>query len=194
MSESSAASTPDPFPRTRRWLGIGCVAALIVTLIIAWFAFDLSGSRGRREFKERAIAQIERRWNDKAWLEAETPRLRTKAWPGEGAWYSDELILLKNGEWIICQSVCPKEQNTTARKDLFIGRGSDGKWYYSSFHFCVGKCVLAMESWQPASLNEFVVGYWLEPFDGKSDDCFKPTWTDGAYGPARLQSQEAGTR
>ena len=189
MSESNAASTPDPFPRTRRWLGIGCALALIVTLAIAWFPFDISGSRGRREFKERAIAQIERRWNDKAWLEAEIARIKAKAGRHEGNWFSDELLLAKNGEWMVCQSVCPKEQNTTVKKDLFIGRGSDGKWYYSSFHFCVGKCVLEMEGWQPESLNEFVVAYCLEPFDGRSDDCFKPTWKGGAYGQAKLQSQ-----
>ena len=182
------------FGATRKWLIIGCVAALIAVLASAWFAFDISGSRGRREFKRQAIAQIQRRIPDKVWLDAEIARLATNARPSEGTWYSDELILAKNGEWIICQSVCPKEQNTTVKQDLFIGRGSDGKWYYSSFHFCVGKCVLAMEQWQPASLNEFVVAYCLEPFDGRSDDCFRATWTGGAYGQAKLQAQTAGGR
>lgn len=77
-----------------------------------------------------------------------------------------------------------KEQNTSVRKDIFIGHGSDGKWYYSTFHFCVEKCVLQMEP-QPDSLAQLVNGYWLVPFDGKSDDCLKITWDGGAFGSDR---------
>lgn len=99
---------------------------------------------------------------------------------------------MKNGDWIVCQNVCAKEQNTGVKNDLFIGRGSDGKWYYSTFHFCVGKCVLQMER-QPDSLAQFIDGYWLAPFDGKSDDSLKVTWDGGPYGDFKVQPASAGS-
>jgi hypothetical protein len=103
---------------------------------------------------------------------------------------ADGSAFMKNGDWIVCQNVCAKEQNPAVKKDLFVGRGSDGKWYYSTFHFCVGKCVLQMER-QPDSLAQFVDAYWLAAFDGKSDESLKVTWNFGPYGDLKLQPASA---
>jgi len=98
---------------------------------------------------------------------------------------------MKNGDWIACQNICSKEDSRV--QDLFIGRASDGKWYYSTFHFCIGMTVLRdMEQWQPDSLAQFVDAYWLVPFDGRSDECLKATWTRAEpYGLDKVQM--AGT-
>jgi hypothetical protein len=98
----------------------------------------------------------------------------------------DEMLVMENGEWMICQNVCSKEQSTAVKRDLFIGRGSDEKWYYSTFHFCVGKSVLRMER-QPDSLAQFVDGYWLAPFEVESDKSLDVTWDGGPYGDEKLQ-------
>jgi hypothetical protein len=167
-------------------IGIAVVGALGV----AWSQSDPLRSTARRQWKDRAIAQIERRLNDKPWLDAEVSRLRSAAatQPHRGVWVGDELLVTKNGDWIICQNVCTKEQDTPVKRDIFIGRGSDGRWYYSTFHFCVGKCVLQIMGWKPDSLAQFVDAYWLVPFDPKSDECLKITWEGGPFGQEKLES------
>jgi hypothetical protein len=57
--------------------------------------------------------------------------------------------------------------------DIFIAKGSDGKWYYTDFHFCVRMMVL---NDQPASLAEFKHRYFLAEFDGVSDAALERSW------------------
>ena len=135
-------------------------------------------AKPRREWKAQAIAQIERRINDRQALQIEINRIvRTSpASRSAGSWVGDGVLVMKNGDWIACKNICSKENWRI--HDLFIGRGSDGKWYYSTFHFCIGMTVLRhMESWQPDSLAQFADAYWLVPFDGRSDLCLNATWT-----------------
>ncbi len=130
----------------------------------------------RKEWKEKAIAEINRLSNDSKWLESEIATLKKQSdQPAEefGSWYSDHLILLKNGDWIVCSSSCSKTDNRI--HDIFIGRASDGKWYYSTFHFCSGKIVLSMRVFDK-NLGNFKTGYHLKEFDGRSDECLQKTW------------------
>jgi hypothetical protein len=178
--------------KRRLWV-IGCGA--LVVAAVAVLAVWARGDAARRAWRDQAVVTIQHRFEDKAWLDSELEKWRPSAAsrPYQGGWVGDELLVMKNGDWVICQNVCTKEQNTAVRTDLFIGRGSDGKWYYSTFHFCVGKCVLQMER-QPDSLAHFVDGYWLAPFDGKSDDSLKTTWdASRPYGDEKLQSSAASS-
>jgi hypothetical protein len=155
-----------PFLKRRRRIVITFVICFIALgmLVVAWALSDPLHSRARKRWKDQAIAEIE---------------------------VGDELLVTKNGEWIVCQNVCSKEQHTPVRRDLFIGRGSDGKWYYSTFHFCVGKCVLQMQR-QPDTLAQFVDGYWLRPFDGKWDEALSETWNFGPWGDDKLRPASTG--
>lgn len=162
---------------------------VVAAVLVYWPQSDPLRSAARRKWRDQAVARIQRRLDDKTWLESEVASLQSivARRPVEGAWVGDELLVMKNGDWIVCQNVCTKEQNNAVKKDLFIGRGSDGKWYYSTFHFCVGKCVLQIER-QPESLAQFVEAYWLAPFDGRSDESLKPTWAfNEPYGDEKLQ-------
>jgi hypothetical protein len=179
--------------RKSRW--IIALAPLLMAAVAALVVFaptDPLRSAERREWRDQAVAKVQHRFDDKSWVDSELQKLKPRAasrrsW---GGWVGDELLLMKNGEWIVCQNVCGKEQKQGLMKDLFIGRGSDGRWYYSTFHFCVHKCALDNEG-QPASLAQFVDAYWLAPFDGKSDDSLKVTWDGGPYGDEKLQSTSA---
>ena len=82
-------------------------------------------------------------------------------------------MLVKNGDWIIYASRCHKQDPRVY--DIFIGRASDGKWYYSSYHFCIGMFVLAFDG-QPCDLPAFIKQYHLREFDGESDDALQKTW------------------
>jgi hypothetical protein len=88
-------------------------------------------------------------------------------------WIEDDVLRFANGEWIQYRSQCHKEDS--AVYDIFLGRGSDGVWYYSTFHFCRNMVVLQM-SHQPASLASFRTDFCLTAFDGTSDVCLMPTW------------------
>ena len=84
---------------------------------------------------------------------------------------------MTNGEWIAYANVCWKEDSHI--HDLFLGRASDGKWYYSTFHFCIGMLVLKMgmiEEGEHGSVSKFAEKCYLRTFDGHSDECMQMTW------------------
>jgi hypothetical protein len=179
-----------------RWIfAFAAVIALVLAVLIVFAPSDPLRSAARREWRDQAVAKVQHRFDDKAWLGGELERLKPRAAsrPSWGGWVGDELLMMKNGDWIICQNVCGKEHKRGLMKDLFIGRGSDGTWYYSTFHFCVHKCVLDNER-QPDSLAQFVDAYWLAPFDGKSDESLKVTWDGGPYGDEKLQANSAPSK
>jgi len=80
---------------------------------------------------------------------------------------------MRNGDWLAYANICQKEDHRI--RDLFLGRGSDGRWYYSTYHFCIGMVVLKMEE-QSDDLAGFAKTYYLRPFDGHSDKCLQETW------------------
>jgi hypothetical protein len=84
---------------------------------------------------------------------------------------------MTNGEYLVYAHIDAKEDGRI--HDIFIARGSDGKWYYSTFHFCIGMVTLAAEVLGPGwngSISEFATAYSAHEFDGHSDECLKKTW------------------
>ena len=159
---------------------LAIVASVGVALACAGLLFIQGGDRlhtkARKEWKEKAIAEIGRRVGDVKWLAAETNTLAAiaaKDSSDSDAWLSDQLVLMTNREWIAYASECIKQDPRI--HDIFIGRGSDGKWYYSTFHFCVGMLELRTGD-QPESLAKFAESYSLREFDGSSDECLNLTW------------------
>lgn len=137
---------------------------------------DRLHAKARKEWKENAIVEIARRASDTNWLATEIEKLRKGVAQDQSdsiAWFSDHLILLTNGEWIVYASKCSKEDSRI--HDIFIGRGSDGRWFYSTFHFCIGMLDLRMEE-TSASLTKFRDKYFVREFDGRSDECLEKTW------------------
>jgi hypothetical protein len=169
-------------------VAVGVVSAGAIVAFLA--RNDRLHAAPRREWKDQAIARIERRRIDRPALLLEIDRIRktlATTRPLPDAWIGEGVLVMTNGEWILCENICSKEDARI--HDLFIGHASDGKWYYSTFHFCRGLTVLRhMEEWQPDSLSQFVKAYWLVPFDGRSNACLKATWTGTeAFGQAKVQ-------
>lgn len=88
-------------------------------------------------------------------------------------WLSERLIVMRNGDWLAYANICRKQDRHIY--DLFLARGSDGQWYYSTYHFCIGMVVLRMEE-QSDDLAGFAKMYYLRTFDGQSDECLQKTW------------------
>lgn len=96
--------------------------------------------------------------------------------PGDGEWMDERLIECSDGAWLAYRARCQKVDRKI--HDIFIARASDGRWYYSTYHFCIHMMVLAGNG-QPASLEDFIREYSLKEFDGRSDIALMPTWPAG---------------
>ena len=158
----------------------GVCAVLLAVAVIALAVIFTPSAGARRAWKEKAIAEISSQLTDAMWPSNEVARLshRGTSDPSDSdRWLSEGLILMRNGDWLTYRSVCRKEKRRIA--DLFIARGSDGRWYYSTFHFCIGMLDLRMED-QSEDLPAFVKAYYLRPFDGHSDECLQKTWPPGS--------------
>ena len=57
---------------------------------------------------------------------------------------------------------------------LFLAHGSDGRWYYSTYHFC-NRVAGVISDDPPGSIAEFLSRYAAREFDGKSDVCLQHT-------------------
>jgi len=133
-------------------------------------------SSARREWKQKSIAEIASRVADPAWPTNELARLKaqsTSEASEDASWHSERIIVTRKGEWLAYANSCQKQDGRFP--DIFLARGSDGHWYYSTYHFCVGMIVLRMDE-QSEDLAAFAKTYFLRTFDGQSDDCLQKTW------------------
>ncbi len=163
----------------KRKARIGLVIFAVVLALLAGGGFLLMNGNpySRSAWKNRAIAEISRQANDAAWVAVELATMcaATNSPIESDTWLSRNLIVMKNGEWMAYRNICRKEDFWI--RDLFIGRASDGCWYYSTYHFCIHMFVLSgMGKGQPASIAEFTKDYYARQFDGHSDDCLEKTW------------------
>ena len=152
-----------------------CVLLAAVALYTAGAGASLRSS-ARRAWKEKAIAGIASRVADPAWATNELAVLKQRGTHDDSeyeGWLSDHMIVMRNGDWLACASICQKQNHRIL--DLFLARGSDGRWYYSTYHFCIDMIVLRGDE-QPEDLAGFVKTYYLRLFDGHSDECLQKTW------------------
>lgn len=182
--------------RQRQWVWVGVLVlaagAIGVYLTTRPRLEAVLGTPERRAWRDQAIATINGRLSQAGWVNGELAKLKpaiaaTRPSQTMGKWVGDEVLVFSNGEWMVCQNICRKSNPKI--EDLFIGMGSDGRWYYSTFHFCRGKVVLSWE-YPPDSLAHFVDGYWLVPFTPPSDECLKRTWSGGDYGEGKSPSTD----
>jgi len=88
-------------------------------------------------------------------------------------WIHDHVLLMSNGEYLIYAFRHGFNDGTIDH--LFLAHGSDGKWYYSTYHFCSHMAMIRSNN-TPASIADFASRYSLRVFDGKSDECLTRTW------------------
>ncbi len=155
---------------------------LVLGVVVAFNAVSHMRVKHRKAWKDRMLAEIALRTEDPKWTTDEVAVVRKKgedAPDSSDSWFSQKLILMRNGDWIAYANICRK-QNWRI-DDLFLGKGSDGQWYYSTYHFCIEMVVLRMET-QAEDLMQFVNSYYLRPFDGRSDVCLQKTWPPPSFG------------
>jgi hypothetical protein len=173
-------------------LALGLLLVLCCLAAARWLLAQRPQA-ARRHWKDEAIPLIAHWAEDQNWRAQEigvlTNRRSDKRVRAEG-WLTDSMILMANGEWLVYKSHCSKQAPHLV-KDIFLAKGSDGKWYYSTFHFCVGMvALLGEQETQPHDLAMFVHEYNLRQFDGRSDECLKETGTWPASWSERANSNQ----
>ena len=160
----------------RGWVSVG-----VVTLALAsWYCFyPRLNAPARVGWKDRAIEAIRAECDsedNRRFVAPLPPDASREDRPTDLPWVSDTRITMVNGESLVFRNICQKEDFRIP--DLFICKGSDGHWYFSTFHFCIGMTVFryaaAMDG-RPASLHAFADQYALEPFDPTSEQCLRRT-------------------
>lgn len=165
FSLNASEGHPDHFLDSMRKL---LVIVVLVSCAAAGLLFvqrraDPYHTTERREWKDQAVIAIGNDLKDPA-----HPEKRDAA-----EWLTKSMIICDDGSWLAYRSQCHKENPKI--HDIFIAKASDGRWYYSDFHFCIGAVVLEMRG-QPESLERFKTDYHLAEFDGVSDAALAPTW------------------
>lgn len=107
------------------------------------------------EFRYAALQDIARLTSDPQWVTNQLEQMTVKT-ERNADWFSNRVLRLRSGEWLVYANKCSKEDPHI--KDTFVARASDGQWYHSTNHFCVGMIVLLMDG-QPKDLATMVADY-----------------------------------
>jgi hypothetical protein len=150
------------------------VPLLIVAVLVGWWAAEqYKFQRARENWKNATLRQLTETSLTNEQIRVELDQIRNPTPNLNFGWAHDHVILMTNGQYLVYAFW--HGFNSGAVDHLFLARGTDGKWYYSTYHFCSHMAGILGDD--PAgSLGEFVSRYSLREFDGKSDECLKHTW------------------
>jgi hypothetical protein len=153
------------------WLAVPLI--LVGLLFGGWSALRYKYERVRVEWKTAALERLAGLSLTNGDIGQELEMLKASREAGEDQeWIGYHAILMTNGEYIVYEY--RHGRNEYFPPHLFLGRCSDGRWLYSSYHFCNGMNMVRLED-PPGSIAEFAERYFARAFDGKSDECLKIT-------------------
>ena len=130
--------------------------------------------RARADWKIVNLARLAELSNTNENLAQELASLKANRDAGElQKWTGEHVLLMANDEHLVY--AFRHGFNNGSLAHLFLARGSDGNWYYSTFHFC-NSMVAVFSDDAPVSIAEFAERYSARKFDGASDECLQRTW------------------
>jgi hypothetical protein len=156
------------------------IIAIIVVLvglgILAVWLPRRNAQAARKAWKEKAVLQIAA-WENGPAISNDVLMLRPVAptHDNEVGWVGTNVLLMTNGEHLVYAARHGRDNPLNPIHHLFLARGSDGRWLYSTYHFCNDMVGIFAED-PPGSLAEFQKTYFARQFDGKSDECLQKTW------------------
>jgi hypothetical protein len=150
------------------------VLLLIAALFVGWRAtVHYRFERAREKWKDATLRQLAGMSLTNEMIHTELEQIKHPTPNLNFGWAHEHVILMTNGEYLVYGWW--HGFNSGFVDHLFLAHGTDGKWYYSTFHFCNRLAVLGIDD--PAgSIAEFAKRYSVREFDGKSDECLKHTW------------------
>jgi hypothetical protein len=162
------------FKVSRKVLIVASVPLLIVVVLVGWWAaVQIKFQRARENWKNATLRQLAETSLTNEQIRVELDQIRHPTPNLDFGWAHDHVILMTNGQYLAYAFW--HGFNSGSVDHLFLAHGTDGKWYYSTYHFCSHMAGILGDD--PAgSIGEFVGRYALRDFDGKSDECLKHTW------------------
>jgi hypothetical protein len=153
-------------------LGVGCAVAVTVgaAIVVPLYRAHLLNT-----WKRTAIPELARYTAASAEVARDLDRLRALTNADKNAkWFSGRLIPFPSGEWT---AYANKSIRLDWRyPDMVITKGSDGRWFYTTAHFCPDLIELYMEG-PPATLGAFRQKYFFRQFSGDPEEKLDPTWS-----------------
>ena len=146
------------------------LAGVLCVLGMRW-----ARQRSIEKWNHAAIAAVSSLASDTNWIASQISTLHTQPIEdmSQSGWMTNNLIVLKSEEWLIFTNACQKED--WRLQDMFIGKASDGKWYYTTYHFCIGMKVLPVMG-QPENMQAFKTKYFVRWFNGAQEAVLTKTW------------------
>lgn len=146
---------------------------IVMALAGVWWIAKAQAAHQRALWKETALERLAAFTITNETVRQELEELKAGPTPNvDLGWAHENVLLMTNGEYIVYAH--RHGRNSGFVDHLFLGRGSDGRWLYSTFHFC-NSMVGAFQD-APGSIDEFAEIYFAREFDGKSNECLKRTW------------------
>jgi len=147
------------------------IPIVLVTLAFGWWSF--TRYKYERERATWKTAALERLAATSLTKEDITRELAIWSSTDHQAWTGENVLTMKNGEYLIF--AFRHGFNNGFIDHLFLAHGSNGHWYYSTYHFCNQMAGIIGDD-SPGSIAEFASRYAAFEFDGKSDVCLQHTW------------------
>lgn len=160
--------------RMKRWQAAGWVIVALILLASSawWIARRLSESE-RTAWKDTALPRLASLSLTNQEIRTELEEMSRRVRMEEGSiWAGERVLRMSNGEFIVYEY--RHGRNDFFPPHLFLGRCSDGRWLYSSYHFCNSMNMVTFDP-MPNSIADFSKKYSAREFDGKSDVCLKLT-------------------
>lgn len=129
--------------------------------------------RARKVWKDEALTQIANTSLTNSEILTEIDQIKHPTSDLNFGWANEHVISMTNGEYLVYAFY--HGFNNGFVDHLFLARGSDGRWYYSTYHFCNEMAAVRGDD-PPGSIAEFAKRYSVREFDGKSAVCLQHTW------------------
>lgn len=154
------------------WLSIPVM--LILFLGGCYWQAKAAETRARRTWKNITLPKLASLSVTNEAIRQELETISAASGMSDGrAWIEQHVLVMTNGEALLF--AWRHGANNGFVDHLFLAHGSNGRWYYSTYHFC-GSMAGAMGDPPPGSIAEFATRYAVREFDGQSDECLKKTW------------------
>ena len=176
MNASAPSETPNRSKRFARVVGIlfATLVVIIASLAGVWWLAKQKAAGERAAWKGPTLERLAGLSITNEVIRRELDELKAGPKPNiDFGWAHDQVLLMTNGDYIVFAS--RHGTNNGFIDHLFLGHASDGRWLYSTYHFCNMMATVRSDD-PPGSIAEFERRYSVREFDGKSDVCLQHTW------------------
>ena len=153
------------------WLAVPILLAVLIAGCNA--LMKQKYEHARKVWKDEALVRIAKTSMTSEQVLTEIDQIKHPTAALNFGWANEHVLLMTNGEFLVY--AFRHGFNNGFVDHLFLAHGSDGHWYFSTYHFCTSMALLAGDD-DPGSITEFASKYAAREFDGKSDVCLRHTW------------------